>query len=117
MDILFIIDRLELKYFEFNNLVTNFWIIKEFLERGNEVFITTIPNLSLKQDKAFTKCFETFKSENNIFYKDIKQEKEIDEFDLVMFRFLISLQNRKSLTLRAQLEILMKNYTACILKN
>lgn len=84
--ILFIIDKIELKYFEFNNLVTNFWIIKEFLERGNEVFITTIPNLSLKQDKAFTKCFETFKNENNIFYKDVKQEKEIDEFDLVMFR-------------------------------
>ena len=84
--ILFIIDKIELKYFEFNNLVTNFWIIKEFLERGNEVFITTIPNLSLKHDKAFTKCFEAFKNENNIFYKDIKQEKEIDEFDLVMFR-------------------------------
>ena len=84
--ILFIIDKIELKYFEFNNLVTNFWIIKEFLERGNEVFITTIPNLSLKQDKAFTKCFEAFKNENNIFYKDVKQEKEIDEFDLVMFR-------------------------------
>ncbi len=84
--ILFIIDKIELKYFEFNNLVTNFWMIKEFLERGNEVFITTIPNLSLKQDKAFTKCFETFESENNIFYKDVKQEKEIDEFDLVMFR-------------------------------
>ena len=31
--ILFIIDKIELKYFEFNNLVTNFWMIKEFLER------------------------------------------------------------------------------------
>ena len=30
--ILFVIDDLELKYFEFNDLVTNFWIIKEFLE-------------------------------------------------------------------------------------
>ena len=60
--ILFIIDKIELKYFEFNNLVTNFWMIKEFLERGNEVFITTIPNLSLKQDKAFTKCYEIFRA-------------------------------------------------------
>ena len=84
--ILFIIDRIELKYFEFNNLVTNFWLIKEFLDRGNEVFITTIPNLSLKRDRAYTKCFETFTSENNIFYKDSKLEKEIDSFDLVMFR-------------------------------
>lgn len=84
--ILFIIDKIELKYFEFNNLVTNFWMIKEFLERGNQVFITTISNLSLKQDVAYTKCFETFTEKNNIFYKDIKIEKEINDFDLVMFR-------------------------------
>ena len=36
--VLFIIDKIELKYFEFNKLVTNFWIIKELLERGEEVF-------------------------------------------------------------------------------
>ena len=46
MDILFIIDRIELKYFEFNNLVTNFWIIREFLTRNNNVSITTIDKLS-----------------------------------------------------------------------
>lgn len=86
MKILFIIDKIELKYFEFNNLVTNFWIIKEFLDRGNEVFITTIPNLSLKADKAFTKCYETFCDKGNIFYKDVKIEREIDDFELVMFR-------------------------------
>ena len=84
--ILFIIDKIELKYFEFNNLVTNFWLIKEFLDRKNEVFITTIPNLSLKSNVAFTKCFETFVSDNNIFYKDVKIEKQIDDFDIVMFR-------------------------------
>lgn len=84
--ILFIIDKIELKYFEFNNLVTNFWLIKELLERNNEVFITTIPNLSLKSDIAYTKCYETFLADNNIFYKYTKTEKEIDEFDLVMFR-------------------------------
>ena len=32
MNMLFVIDKIELKYFEFNNLVTNFWIIKEFLK-------------------------------------------------------------------------------------
>ena len=77
--ILFVIDKIELKYFEFNNLVTNFWIIKEFLERGNEVYITTIPNLSLKKNIAYTKCYAAFADDNNIFYK-------IDDFDLVMFR-------------------------------
>lgn len=84
--ILFIIDKIELKYFEFNNLVTNFWIIKEFLERKNEVYITTIPNLSLKGDVAYTKCYETFVSENNMFYKDVILSKEINDFDIVMFR-------------------------------
>ena len=32
--ILFIIDDIELKYFEFNDLVTNFWFIKEFLKKN-----------------------------------------------------------------------------------
>ena len=84
--ILFVIDKIELKYFEFNRLVTNFWIIKEFLERKNQVYITTIPNLSLKGDIAYTKCFETFLNNDNIFYKDVKIERQIDDFDLVMFR-------------------------------
>ena len=84
--ILFIIDKIELKYFEFNKLVTNFWIIKEFLERKCEVYITTIPNLSLKADIAYTKCYETFLSNNNIYYKDVKLEQKINDFDLVMFR-------------------------------
>ncbi len=84
--ILFIIDKIELKYFEFNKLVTNFWIIKEFLERKCEVYITTIPNLSLKSDIAYTKCYETFLSNNNIYYKDVKLEQKINDFDLVMFR-------------------------------
>ena len=84
--ILFVIDKIELKYFEFNKLVTNFWIIKEFLNRKCELYITTIPNLSLKSDIAYTKCYETFLSDNNIFYKDVKLERRIDDFDLVMFR-------------------------------
>lgn len=84
--ILFIIDKVELKYFEFNKLVTNFWLIKGFLERGCEVFITTIPNLSLKGDVAYTKCYESFSAEDNIFYKNILKEYPIDSFDMVMFR-------------------------------
>jgi hypothetical protein len=47
MNILCVIDRLELKWFEFNELITNFWIIKSLLKRGHEVYITTIDNLSL----------------------------------------------------------------------
>ena len=86
MRILFIIDKIELKYFEFNNLVTNFWLIKELLDRKCEVFITTIPNLSLKADVAYTNCYETFTSDGNIFYKDVAKKCKINDFELVMFR-------------------------------
>ncbi|MBR2429838.1 hypothetical protein IKB17_00035 [bacterium] len=84
--ILFIIDKIELKYFEFNNLVTNFWLIKEFLDRGNEVYVSINSLLSLKGKKAFSKCYRSFLENNNIFYDKNIQEKEIDNFDLVLFR-------------------------------
>lgn len=84
--ILFIIDKVEFKHFEFNNLVTNFWIIKEFLERGNDVYITTIPNLALKGKTAVTKCYRSFSEYENIFYEKELTEQEINSFDLVMFR-------------------------------
>lgn len=84
--ILFVIDKLELKYFEFNKLVTNFWMIKEFLQKNCEVFITTIPQLYLSGNIAYAKCYESFLTNENIFYKDILYDKEIDSFDLVMFR-------------------------------
>ena len=72
MKILFVIDKLELKYFEFNKLVTNFWLIKGLLERNNEVCITTIPQLSLRQNRAYAKCYEAFGADNNIFYKEYR---------------------------------------------
>ncbi len=84
--VLFIIDKIELKYFEFNQLVTNFWIIKEFLDRGNSVYITTVPQLSLLGTTAVSKCYEAFVNNENIFYKNIIESKEINSFDIVMFR-------------------------------
>lgn len=84
--ILFIIDKIELKYFEYNTLVTNFWLIKEFLDRNNEVFITTLPQLSLVGSSPITLCYESYTQNNNIFYKDILVERNINEFDLVFFR-------------------------------
>lgn len=85
-NILFIIDKIELKYFEFNNLVTNFWLIKEFLDRNLTVFITTISDLSLHGKTPIANCYETFTDNNNIFYKSTKIKKDINSFDLVMFR-------------------------------
>ena len=84
--VLFIIDKIEFKYFEFNNLVTNFWIITEFLDRGEQVYITTIPMLALKGKIAVTKCYKTFVQNQNIYYDNKQEEYEIDNFDLVMFR-------------------------------
>lgn len=86
MDILFIIDRLELKYFEFNNLVTNFWIIRELLKENKNVFITTIDNLSLVSGEAYTHCYEAYEKDKNIFYDKAEQFKKIEDFRLVMFR-------------------------------
>ena len=85
--ILFVIDKIELKYFEFNNLVTNFWIIKEFLSRKQEVYITITPNLSLRNKAPFAKCYKAYLQNGNIYYKkeDII-EANINSFDLVLFR-------------------------------
>lgn len=84
--ILFIIDKVELKHFEFNNLVTNFWLIKEFLERGHEVYITTTPLLGLNGKEPYANCYRSFTENDNIFYENILIKKEINNFDLVMFR-------------------------------
>lgn len=86
-DILFVIDRLELKYFEFNKLVTNFWMIKSLLDRGQNVYITTIDMLKLKSSIAYTSCYKSFVKDNDIFYdKNNLQEMKINDFDMVMFR-------------------------------
>lgn len=86
MDILFIIDRVELKYFEFNNLVTNFWLIRELIRENNNVWIATIDDLSLKAGVPFAACYETFEKDCNIFYDKKQYHREINDFKLVMFR-------------------------------
>ena len=86
MDILFLIDRLELKYFEFNNLVTNFWIIREFIRKNCNVFITTIDLLGVKHQKAFSHCYQVFEHNGNILYHRNKITKNVEDFQLVMFR-------------------------------
>ena len=86
MDILFVIDRIELKYFEFNNLVTNFWMIREFLNESENVFITTIDKLNLNPGAAFAHCYEAYEKNGNIFYDKNDILKKIEDFQLVMFR-------------------------------
>ena len=86
MNILFVIDKIELKYFEFNNLVTNFWLIKEFLSRGEKVCITTNNRLYLKDKTAWATCYESYMESENIFYRKENLELKVDDFELVMFR-------------------------------
>ena len=85
--ILFVIDDLELKYFEFNDLVTNFWLIKEFLQRDFEVFITVKSSLMTESNISYTNCFEAYLKDGNIFYKKDEPKKYIiNHFDIVFFR-------------------------------
>ena len=86
MDILFVIDNIEFKYFEFNNLVTNFWIIKELLSKRNKVFITTKNRLFLQGKTAFAEVFESYIKEEDICYKKNSEDTKLDDFDLIIFR-------------------------------
>lgn len=86
MKILFVIDKIELKYFEFNKLVTDFWLIKELLERGEEVFVTTIDKLGLSNAKAYCKHAKSFVKDNNIYLDEKFKQEDIENFSIVMFR-------------------------------
>ncbi len=86
MKVLFIIDRVELKYFEFNDLVTNFWFIKGLLEKGAEVDIATIDNLGLRGGIAYANTRKSYLKDGNIFYEKEFSAREIESYNLVMFR-------------------------------
>lgn len=84
--ILFVVDKIELKYFEFNKLVTDFWLIKELLERGQEVFVTTTDKLGVKGAKAYCRCTKSYAKGDNIYLEDKFENHMIEDFHLVMFR-------------------------------
>lgn len=84
--ILFVIDKIELKYFEFNQLVTDFWLIKELLEQGQEVSVTTIDKLGLSDANAYCKCAKSYVKDNNIFLEEKFEKQQVEDFQLVMFR-------------------------------
>lgn len=84
--ILFIIDKVEIKHFEFNKLVTDFWLIKELLQRGQEVFIATNAQLNLQNSIAFCNCAKSFLKSENIYLEEKYQDLKIEDFNLVMFR-------------------------------
>lgn len=83
---LIVIDRIELKYFEFNKLVTNFWMVKGLIENGIETYISTIDNLSLKNGKGCAKCYKTYEKSNDIFYEKQLIDFILEDFEKIFFR-------------------------------
>lgn len=83
---LFVIDELEFKYFEFNPLVTDFWLIKEFLRRGHKVFVCRKNELFLKNTRAHAIAYETFSEGENIVKSDKSKEVLLDMLDAIFLR-------------------------------
>lgn len=84
--VLIVIDRIELKYYEFNKLVTNFWFNKILLDMNCQVDITTIDGLSIIDFQPFANCYKTKFENNNLVKSDESVLKNINDFDLVLFR-------------------------------
>lgn len=84
--ILFIIDELELKYFEFNRLVTNFWLIKCLLERGYEVLITVKNLLYLDGGIPMARAYDSISKNENIFKGDTLKTICLNDFDTIFMR-------------------------------
>ena len=85
-NILFIIDEVELKYFEFNDLVTNFWFIKEFLKRNYNVSIATKRDLFIENASGYVNAYPSYLKDENIFYEKQQSKYLINDFDIVFFR-------------------------------
>ena len=84
--ILFIIDEIELKYFEFNRLVTNFWLIKCLLDRGYDVSITVKNLLYLEGKSPMARVYGSVSKDENIFKEDVLKTVCLNDFDTIFMR-------------------------------
>lgn len=85
-NVLFIIDELEFKYFELNKLVTNFWLIYEFLNRNYNVSVTVKNELFIRGAKPCAICYKTSIKDDNIFKEEASEELNLENFDVIFFR-------------------------------
>ncbi len=85
-NILFIIDESELKYFEFNDLVTDFWLIREFLKKDYSVSVAVKGDLFIENAKGCVIAHKAYEQGGNIFYNKDKFTCLINNFDVVFFR-------------------------------
>ena len=83
---LFVIDELEFKYFEFNTLVTDFWLIKEFLERDYRVYVCRKNELFLRNAQAHAFAYEASLKNGNIIKSEKGEVRLVDLFETVFFR-------------------------------
>ena len=85
-NILIVIDEIEFKYFELNKLVTNFWLVYEYLRRSNNVDITTKNLLFQKRNIPFAKTFKASIESNNIIKSKNYKITNLNDYDIIFFR-------------------------------
>lgn len=84
--VLFIIDEIEFKYFEFNVLVTDFWMIKTYIEEGYFVDITTKHELFLEGNLPYGLIYKTSVKNNNIIKEDNYTKNCLNNYDIIFTR-------------------------------
>jgi len=85
-NILVVIDEIEFKYFEFNKLVTNFWLIWEFLHRGNNLLITTKNKLFQINSMPYALCYDVEILNNDLIKSNELRKICLNDLDVIFFR-------------------------------
>ena len=84
--VLFIIDEIEYKYFEFNVLVTDFWMIKTFIEEGYKIDITTKHELFLRGNFPYGLIYNVEVKDNNIIKSENNYPVCLNDYDVIFMR-------------------------------
>lgn len=87
---LFVLDECEFKYFDFNELITSFWLLKECCRRNWETFVTTRDNLYLNNNIPEGNVYEAkFIDTGNEIKSKLNKNSEhqhLNDFDVIFFR-------------------------------
>ena len=86
MNILFVIDNIEFKYFEHNELVTSFTLIEGFIKRGYNIDIATKDRLYLKVNTPMALTYTTSFSDNKLLKSDKFIVSNLNNYDVIFFR-------------------------------
>jgi len=86
MNILFVIDNIEFKYFEFNKLVTSFWLIAGLIERNHRVDIVTKDKLFLDGNIPMGLTYKTSLENNDLIKTKEYQKTELNSYNAIFFR-------------------------------